>query len=68
MMSPHIKNLHPNLLQLSPQMQRVLDFVDRELSEGRTFPAPAAIARFMGWKTADTAKDSLQKLRWRGLV
>lgn len=59
---------HPHHVRLSPQQQRVLDFIDRDIAEGRGFPSVAAIARFMEWKREESARDCLHKLRWRGLV
>lgn len=68
MMSPHLANLSDSHLKLSPQQQRVIEFIDRNIAEGHGFPATTAIAQHMGWKKTESAKDSLHKLRWRGLV
>lgn len=53
--------------KLSPQQQRVFDFIVAEMDAGRGFPSNVAIARHMGWKHASSAIDALYNLarkRW----
>ncbi len=46
-----------------PRRQRqVLDFIRTELSAGREFPSPAAIAFEIGWRGDTCAREALQAL------
>lgn len=48
----------------SPQRRRVLEFIEAEWSAGRPFPTSATIRDFMGWKSAQGARDCLSTLAW----
>jgi hypothetical protein len=53
---------------LGAQSKRVLAFIRDERAAGRPFPSAREITRHMGWKCESSAKDTLSRLRWHGLV
>jgi hypothetical protein len=44
---------------MTPQLQRVMDFIEAEIAVGRGFPTRAAIAQHMGWKNGGNAATSV---------
>lgn len=51
-----------NPQRLPEKRRQVFYFCKAEVDAGRTFPGPAAIAKFMGWNHATSARDCLDKL------
>lgn len=45
-----------------PSRARVLEYVRAEVRAGRPFPTPLEIAKQMGWRNAQSARDALMGL------
>ena len=58
----------PTKRQPPPQRAKVLAFIQAEITAGRPFPGPTAIAQHMGWSQVGSAKHCLTLLIGDGWI